>query len=41
MRLSLLGAKTDGKHLNMHSDTIMFDRFCDRLSRHARIQPNT
>jgi hypothetical protein len=40
MRLSLLSAKTDGRHGNMQSDTRIFDRFSDQLSRDAHLQPN-
>jgi hypothetical protein len=40
MRSSLRSAKTDGSHGNMHSDASIFDRFSDRLSRHAHLQPN-
>jgi hypothetical protein len=39
MRLSLRGAKNDGKPRNMHSGASVFGRFCDRLSRHAHLQP--
>jgi hypothetical protein len=40
MRLSLRGAKNDGKHHNLHSGVSMFGRFCDRLSRYAHLQPH-
>jgi hypothetical protein len=40
MRLSLLSAKTDGRHGNMQSDTRIFDRFSDQLSRDPHLQPN-
>jgi hypothetical protein len=40
MRLSLRGTKNDGKHHNMHGAVSIFGRFCDRLCRHAHLQPN-
>jgi len=37
MSISILNAKTDGRLGNMHSDAPIFDRFSDRLSRHAHL----